>query len=154
MLGPLVTEFVPNFGREGATPIQRGSNASLLHRVQAVKIIRHTASRHLQSRPHRRQSSVARTRFKTLIYLKGFGVGAWGRLGFNEQSFGADEPRTGATRPRSIRLHAMQQGGKGRILLRSALPTCPGLQWLGPFPPPGTAGHHSVRLIDVIDVVG
>ena len=41
VLGPLVTEFVPNFGREGATPIQRGSNASLLHRVQAIKLIRH-----------------------------------------------------------------------------------------------------------------
>src|SRR5262249_10911009 len=33
VLGPLVTEFVPNFGREGATPIQRGSNASLLRRA-------------------------------------------------------------------------------------------------------------------------
>jgi hypothetical protein len=41
VFGPLVTEFVPNFGREGATPIQRGSNASLLHRVQAIKLIRH-----------------------------------------------------------------------------------------------------------------
>src|SRR5262249_48610485 len=39
VLGPLVTEFVPNFRREGATPIQRGSNASLLHRVQAIKLI-------------------------------------------------------------------------------------------------------------------
>jgi hypothetical protein len=37
VLGPLVTEFVPNFGCEGATPIQRGSNASLLHRVRAVR---------------------------------------------------------------------------------------------------------------------
>src|SRR5262249_21384171 len=74
--------------------------------------------------------------------------------GPKEQIFGADEPGRGAKRPRSIRLYAMQQGGKGRILLRSALPTCPGLQWLGPFPPPGTAGHHWVRLIDVIDVVG
>ena len=91
VLGPLVTEFVPNFGREGATPIQRGSNASLLHRVQAVKIIRHTACRHLQSRPHRRRSPVARTRFNTLIYLKGFGAGACGGHGFNEQIFGADE---------------------------------------------------------------
>ena len=63
-------------------------------------------------------------------------------------------PGTGAKRPRSIRLYAMQQSGKGRIVLRSALPTCPGLQWLGPFPPCGTAGHHWVRLIDVIDVVG
>jgi hypothetical protein len=30
VLGLLVTEFVPNFGREGATPIQRGSNAVAL----------------------------------------------------------------------------------------------------------------------------
>jgi hypothetical protein len=44
VLGPLVTEFVPNFGREGATPIQRGSNASLLGRVQALKLIRHSRS--------------------------------------------------------------------------------------------------------------
>src|SRR6266576_7116703 len=29
VLGPLITEFVPNFGREGATPIQRGSSAGL-----------------------------------------------------------------------------------------------------------------------------
>src|SRR6516165_7036581 len=47
VLGPLVTEFVCNFGREGATPIQRGCNASLLGRVQAVKLIRHNALRHL-----------------------------------------------------------------------------------------------------------
>src|SRR5262249_39014440 len=44
MLGALVTEFVRNFGREGATPIQRGPNASLLGRVQAVKFIRHWCS--------------------------------------------------------------------------------------------------------------
>ena len=31
---------------------------------------------HLQSRPHCRRSPVARTRFKTLIYLKRFGAGA------------------------------------------------------------------------------
>src|SRR5215813_5896814 len=43
MLGPLVTEFVRNFGREGATPIQLGPNASLFGRVQAVKLIRHSA---------------------------------------------------------------------------------------------------------------
>src|SRR6516164_219731 len=49
VLGPLVTEFVRNFGREGATPIQRGSNASLLGRVQAVELIRHSALRHLPS---------------------------------------------------------------------------------------------------------
>ena len=41
VLGPLVAEFVRNFGREGATPIQGGSNARLLGRVQAVKFIRH-----------------------------------------------------------------------------------------------------------------
>ena len=43
MLGPLVTEFVRNFGREGATPIQRAFNASFLARVQALKLIRHSA---------------------------------------------------------------------------------------------------------------
>src|SRR6516162_4267278 len=43
VLGPLVAEFVCNFGREGATPIQHGSNASLLGRVQAVELIRHNA---------------------------------------------------------------------------------------------------------------
>src|SRR5262249_15151884 len=51
VLGPLVTEFVRNFGREGATPIQRGSNASLLGRVQAVKLIRHNALRLLRAAP-------------------------------------------------------------------------------------------------------
>src|SRR5258707_4957195 len=45
VLGPLVAEFVRNFGREGATPIQRGSNAGVLGRVQAVKLIRHNALR-------------------------------------------------------------------------------------------------------------
>jgi len=45
VLGPLVTEFVRNFGRQGATPIQRGPNASPLGRVQAVKLIRHNAAR-------------------------------------------------------------------------------------------------------------
>src|SRR5215471_4913202 len=49
---------------------------------------------HLQSRP-RRGSPVARTRFKTLIYLKGFGVGACGGVGVNEQIFGADEQNLG-----------------------------------------------------------
>jgi len=33
MLGPLVTEFAHNLGREAATPIQRGFNASPLGRV-------------------------------------------------------------------------------------------------------------------------
>src|SRR6516164_5991908 len=51
VLGPLVAEFVRNFGREDATPIQRGSNASLLGRVQAVKLIRHKALRHLRAAP-------------------------------------------------------------------------------------------------------
>ena len=45
------TEFVRNFSREGSTPIQRGSNASLLGRVQAVKLIRHNALRHLRAVP-------------------------------------------------------------------------------------------------------
>src|SRR5215471_9085916 len=49
VFGPLVTKFVSNFGREDATPIQRGSNASLLGRVQAVKLIRHRALRHLRA---------------------------------------------------------------------------------------------------------
>src|SRR6516165_6234121 len=35
---------------------------------------------HLQSRPHCRRSPVAPARFKTLIYLKGFGAGACGAL--------------------------------------------------------------------------
>jgi hypothetical protein len=37
VLGPLVTEFVRNLGREGATPIQGGFNASLLGSVQGIK---------------------------------------------------------------------------------------------------------------------
>ncbi|SRR6266403_1889894 len=51
VLGPLVAEFVRNFGREGATPIQRGPNASRLGRVLAVELIRHNALRHPQSHP-------------------------------------------------------------------------------------------------------
>jgi hypothetical protein len=49
--------------------------------------------------------------------------------GSDEQIFGADKQVSGrgAKRLTSIRLYAMQQGRKGRILLRSALPTCPGL---------------------------
>jgi hypothetical protein len=38
-----------NFGREGATPIQRGSNASLLGRVQALEPIRHSSLGHLMT---------------------------------------------------------------------------------------------------------
>jgi hypothetical protein len=49
VFGPLVTEFVRNFGREDATPIQLGSNASLLGRVQAVKHIRHNALGHFMT---------------------------------------------------------------------------------------------------------
>jgi hypothetical protein len=51
VFGPLVTKFVRNFGREGATPIQRGSNASLLGRVRAVKLMRHKALQHLRAAP-------------------------------------------------------------------------------------------------------
>src|SRR5262249_61417065 len=51
VLGPLGTQFIRNLGREGATPNQRGSNASLLGRVQAVKLIRHNAHRLLRAVP-------------------------------------------------------------------------------------------------------
>src|SRR5262249_56648814 len=44
VLRPLVTEFVRNFGREDATPYQRGFDASLLGRVQAIKLISHRRS--------------------------------------------------------------------------------------------------------------
>ena len=47
------------------------------------------------SEPPRHGSPVARTRFKTLIYLKRFGAGACGGLDFNEQIFGADEQNLG-----------------------------------------------------------
>jgi len=66
VLGPLVTEFVCNFGREGATPIQRGCNTSLLGRAQAVKL-RHNALRHLRAAPPSRWSPVQRTRFKVTL---------------------------------------------------------------------------------------
>src|SRR6516165_3638924 len=67
VLGPLVTEFVPKFDREGATPIQRGSNAGLLHRVQAIKLIRHIMRAPTsQRRPSARWSPVARTGFKVV----------------------------------------------------------------------------------------
>jgi hypothetical protein len=52
----------------------------------------HQTYAHLQNRPHR-GSPVARIRFKTLIYLKGF-RGLSG-VGFNEQIFGADEQNLG-----------------------------------------------------------
>jgi hypothetical protein len=51
VLGPLGTEFIRNLGREGATPNQRGSNASLLGRVQAVELIRHNALRFSEPSP-------------------------------------------------------------------------------------------------------
>jgi hypothetical protein len=41
VLGALLTEFVRNFGREGATSIQHSSNANLLGRVEVVKLTRH-----------------------------------------------------------------------------------------------------------------
>src|SRR5262245_52338241 len=47
-----------------------------------------------QSRPHR-VSRLVRTRFKTLIYLKGFGVGACGALVSTSKFFGADEQNPG-----------------------------------------------------------
>jgi hypothetical protein len=58
-------------------------------------------------------------------------------------------PGRGAKRPRSIRLYAMQSG-KGRILLRAVLPTCPGRQWLGLFrpqrgPDPNNRQFHGVQ---------
>ena len=43
VLGPLITQFVRDFGREDATPVQLGSNASRRSRVQAIKLIRHSA---------------------------------------------------------------------------------------------------------------
>ena len=74
LLGFLVTEFVRNFGREDATPYQRGSNGSLLGRIQAIKFIRHNTS-HIFRAAHCRRSPVTRTRFKVLIYLKRFRAG-------------------------------------------------------------------------------
>jgi hypothetical protein len=44
VLGPLVTEFALNLGREVATPIQGAFNASFLCRAQGVKLIRHNLS--------------------------------------------------------------------------------------------------------------
>src|SRR5215471_609762 len=49
VLGPLITEFVRNFGREDTTSYQRSSNASLLVRIWAVKLIRHNFERHVPS---------------------------------------------------------------------------------------------------------
>jgi hypothetical protein len=51
-------------------------------------------------------------------------------VGSDEQIFGANEQVLGQGQRhlRSIRLNAIQQSGKGRILLRAVLPTCPGRQ--------------------------
>src|SRR5262249_48839806 len=49
VLGSLITEFVRNFGREDATPYQRSPHASLLVRIWAVKLIRHSFERHAPS---------------------------------------------------------------------------------------------------------
>src|SRR5438874_1240893 len=51
VLGPFVTKFVRNFGCEGATPIQLGSNASLLGTIQVVKVIQHIRSDRLRAAP-------------------------------------------------------------------------------------------------------
>jgi hypothetical protein len=59
--------------------IQRALHSGLLGRILAVKFIRHNTSRIFRAAP-RRGSPVARSRFKTLIYLKGSGVGACGAL--------------------------------------------------------------------------
>jgi hypothetical protein len=50
--------------------------------------------------------------------------------GSDEQIFGVNEQVSGQGQRhlRSIRLNAMQQSGKGRVLLRAVLPTCPGRQ--------------------------
>src|SRR6516225_2898040 len=64
VLRPRVTEFARDLGREVATSIQRGFNASLLGGVQAVKLIRHHALRPSQSRPSAPWSSIERIRFK------------------------------------------------------------------------------------------
>jgi hypothetical protein len=53
-------------GREVATPVQRGFNASLLGSVQAVKLMRHHALQPSQSRPSPPWSSIERIRFKVV----------------------------------------------------------------------------------------
>jgi hypothetical protein len=67
VLGPLVTESVPNFGRAGATPIQRGSDASRLGRVQTIELIKHNAHPDLSESVHSGWSPVQRTRFKVTL---------------------------------------------------------------------------------------
>src|SRR5215813_2419459 len=50
-------------------------------------------------------------------------------IGFNEQIFGNTNKQVpaGLVQKMPFRLNAMMQSGKGRILLRAVLPTCPGL---------------------------
>jgi hypothetical protein len=85
VFGPLVTKFVRNFGREDATPYQRGSNGSLLGRIQAVKFIRHNTSCIFRAAL---PPSVARCTHQ----VQSFDLSQtfWFH-GFIEQIFGADE---------------------------------------------------------------
>jgi hypothetical protein len=70
VLGRLTTEFVRNFGCEGATPIQRKSNGSFFSRVKAaIKLIRHDALRLLRAATSARWSPIERTRFKLHLPL-------------------------------------------------------------------------------------
>jgi hypothetical protein len=70
VLGRLTTEFVRNFGCEGATPIQRKSNGSFFSRVKAaIKFIRHDALRLLRAATSARWSPIERTRFKLHLPL-------------------------------------------------------------------------------------
>jgi hypothetical protein len=60
----LVTEFVINFGRKDATPIQRAFQSGLLSRTQAVKlIIRHSTLPDISQPPDSGWSPIQRTRF-------------------------------------------------------------------------------------------
>jgi hypothetical protein len=59
----LVMEFALNFGRKGATPIQRGFQSGLLSRIQAVKLIRHSTLPDISQPPDSGWSPVQRTRF-------------------------------------------------------------------------------------------
>jgi len=68
VLGPLVTEFVPNFGREDTTPYQRGlecqpSQSCPGHQTHQTYLMRAPTS---QRRPSARWLPVAHTRFKVV----------------------------------------------------------------------------------------
>jgi len=96
---------------------------------------------HLQSRPYHRRSPGARTRFKTLIYLKGFGAGACGAIGPNEQIFGADEqvPNRGQCDKEVLGSTVSPQlvrSGKGRIASDPALLNLPRPLMVGAFSVP------------------